>query len=92
MDLQPDLTQFTNNLLLEEESLLLVLKGSLKRLRILVDIASEGQTKIHRAGLEINDESLLSVCEMGDLGSLAFLLSKDQVNCSDFAYSRMKRS
>lgn len=75
------LNQFTNQLLLDDdENLLKVLKGSLKRLRILVDIASEGQTKVHRANLQLNDETLLQVCEMGDLGSLAFLLCRDKVS------------
>lgn len=34
---------------------------------------------MQREGLELCDETLLNVCEMGDLGSLAHLLSKDHV-------------
>lgn len=81
MEAEPGaLNKFTNKLLLEDdENLNKVLKGSLKRLRILVDIASEGQTKAQRENMELNDETLLHVCEMGDTSSLAYLLSRDEV-------------
>jgi len=52
MDNPASLGKFTQKLLLEDDTTLLqVLKGSLKRLRILIDIAGETQSKIYRYDL-----------------------------------------